>query len=115
MSGTSTPSCATVLDVRHRCRGLVAVDRDAHELGAGARQCGHLARGAFDVGGVGVGHRLHDDRRAAADDHAADVHGNRFMTFLRVHTATGVPEGADVTPGSGPALPAGKNFILPPM
>ena len=32
--------------------------------------------GALDVGGVGVGHRLHDDGRAAADDHGADADGN---------------------------------------
>ncbi len=73
-----------LLDVRHGGRRLVAVDRDAHQLGAGARQRRHLARGAFDVGGVGIGHRLHDDRRTAADDDAADIDGDRFMTFLRM-------------------------------
>ena len=62
-----------LLDARHGGGRLVAVDRDAHQLRAGARQRRHLARGAFDVGGVGIGHRLHDDRRAAADDDAADV------------------------------------------
>ena len=62
-----------LLDVRHGGGRLVAVDRDAHDLGAGARQRRDLARGAFDVGGVGIGHRLHDDRRAAADRDAADV------------------------------------------
>ena len=71
-----------LLDVRYRRRRLVAVDGDAHEFGAGAGERRHLARGALDVGGVGVGHRLHDDRRAAADHDAGDVHGNRFMTFL---------------------------------
>ena len=35
--------------------------------------------GAVDVGRVGVGHRLHDDRRAAADDHAADIDRNRLV------------------------------------
>ena len=33
--------------------------------------------GAVDVGGVGVGHRLHDDRRAAADRHIADLNRHR--------------------------------------
>ena len=31
-----------------------------------------LRDGALDIGGVGVGHRLHDDRRAAADGDIAD-------------------------------------------
>ena len=37
-----------------------------------ARARRRLARGGFDVGGVGVGHRLHDDRGIAADDDAAN-------------------------------------------
>ena len=57
-----------VADVGDGLGGLVAVDGDAHELGAGARQRRNLIDGRGDVGGVGVGHRLHDDRRAAADD-----------------------------------------------
>ena len=65
-----------VADVRHGLGRLVAVDRDAHDLGAGAGQRRPLARGRLHVGGVGVGHRLHDDRRIAADDDAADVDGN---------------------------------------
>ena len=71
-----------VLDVRHGGRRLVAVDGDAHQLGAGARQRRHLAGGALHVGGVGIGHRLHDDRGAAADHDAADIHPDRFMTLL---------------------------------
>ena len=31
---------------------------------------------AFHVGRVGVGHRLHDDGRIAADGDAADIDGN---------------------------------------
>ncbi len=62
-----------LLDVRHGGRRLVAVDRDAHDLGTGARQRRDLPGGAFDIGGVGIGHRLHDDRRTAADRHAADI------------------------------------------
>ena len=65
-----------VADMRHRGRGLVAIDGDAHEFGAGARQRRHLPRGAVDIGGVGIGHRLHDDRGAAADRHAADIDGD---------------------------------------
>ncbi len=68
-----------VLDVRHGRGGLVAVDRDAHDLGARTRQRRHLPHGAFDIGGVGVGHRLHHDRRAAADGHIADLDGDGLV------------------------------------
>ena len=61
------------LDVRHGGCGLVAVDRDAHDLRAGARQRRHLGGGAGNIGGVRIGHRLHDDRGVAADGHAADI------------------------------------------
>ena len=61
-----------VADMRHGGRGLVAIHRDADHFGAGARQRCDLLDGALDVGGVGVGHRLHDDRRAAADGDVAD-------------------------------------------
>jgi hypothetical protein len=35
-----------VADVRHGLGGLVAVDRDAHDLGAGTGKLGRLPRGA---------------------------------------------------------------------
>jgi hypothetical protein len=62
--------------MRHRLGGLVAVDRDAHDLGAGAGKLGRLPRGPLDVCRVGVGHRLHDDGSIATDHDAADVDGN---------------------------------------
>ena len=65
--------------MRHGGGGLVAVDRDAHHFGAGARQCGDLRDGALDIGGVGVGHRLHHDRRAATDGDIADHDLGGFM------------------------------------
>ena len=58
-----------VADMRHGRGGLVAVDGQAHQFGARPRQRRDLAGGRLDVGGVGVGHRLDDDRRAAADHH----------------------------------------------
>ena len=61
-----------VADVRNGGGSLLAVDRDAHHLGAGARQRRDLRDGAFDIGGIGIRHRLHDDRRAAADGDIAD-------------------------------------------
>ena len=70
-----------LLDVRHGGGGLVAVDGDAHDLRAGARQRRDLLRRRLHVGGVGVGHRLHDDRCAAADGDLADVDGDGLMPF----------------------------------
>ena len=59
-------SCSRI--ARHRGGRFGGVDGDAHHLGAGARQLLDLDRGGDRVRGIGVGHRLHDDRRAAADD-----------------------------------------------
>jgi len=61
-----------VADMRHRGRGLIAVDRDPHQFRTRARQCGDLGHRAFNIGGVSIGHRLHDDRRAPADGDIAD-------------------------------------------
>ena len=66
-------------DVRHRGRRLVAVDRDAHDFRTGARQRRDLLGGRLDIGGVGIGHRLHHDGCAAADGDIADLHGNGFV------------------------------------
>ena len=47
-------------DLRDGGGALVAVDGDAHDLGAGAVQRGDLRDRLVDVGRVGVGHRLDD-------------------------------------------------------
>ena len=59
--------------MRHGLGRLVAVDGDANELGTGAGESGDLRYRPVDVGGVGVGHRLHDDGCVAADRHARDA------------------------------------------
>ncbi|GAH64959.1 unnamed protein product, partial [marine sediment metagenome] len=41
-------------------------------LRSGARELGDLFRRRRDIGRIGIRHRLHDDRRRAADVHAAD-------------------------------------------
>ena len=74
ISGTSQPAASRRrADRRHRARGLEVVDRDPHQLRAGFRQRRDLRERRRHVGGVGIGHRLHDHRRAAADADAADV------------------------------------------
>src|SRR5579864_2768809 len=60
-------------DLRQCSRGFRGVDRHAHELGSGVGERVHLRDGCGDIGGVGVRHRLHDDRRAAADAHPGDI------------------------------------------
>jgi hypothetical protein len=59
-------------DARHLRRSLRRVDGDAHQLRTGARQLLHLLGGRLRVGSVGIGHRLHHHRRAAADQHVLD-------------------------------------------
>ena len=66
-----------------RRRGLVAVDGNSHDLRAGARQRRDLLYGPRDIGGIGIGHRLHDNGCAAADGHLADLHGNGLMPSAR--------------------------------
>jgi hypothetical protein len=50
------------------CGGrMTSVHSDADKLRTGASELLDLQSGAFDVHGVGVGHRLDDDRVLAAD------------------------------------------------
>ena len=74
-------------DVGHGFGGVVVVDGDADELGAGAGEGGDLLDGGLDVGGVGVGHRLDDDRGVGADTDAAYVDGDRFSAVNSGHMA----------------------------
>ena len=67
-------------DLGHCRSGSLVVDGDADDLAAGCRQRGHLFDGGRDVGRVGVGHRLHDDRAAGTDRHATDHHGGRVAS-----------------------------------
>jgi hypothetical protein len=55
------------------CR-FAGIDRHTHELGSGARERLYLPHRRFDVGGVGIGHRLHHDGGAAPDADACDAH-----------------------------------------
>jgi len=51
---------------------LLARDRAADDVGAGLGDLVDLLHRRRQVGGLGLGHRLHRDRRAAADRHLAD-------------------------------------------
>ena len=53
--------------------GVLVVHGDADDLGAGEGEGFDLLDGGGDVGGVGVGHRLHDDGDFPADADLADL------------------------------------------
>ena len=70
-------------DGGHGARGLVGIDRHAHELAAGAVQRAHLRGSGGHVGGVGVGHGLDDDWLRTANQDAA--HTDRDGRTSRGH------------------------------
>src|ERR1019366_8635470 len=65
--------------------GLLCVHGDPNEFGAGARQRHHLVHRGGRVGGVGVGHGLHDDRMIAANLHPSHVHDGRLAAESHCH------------------------------
>ena len=65
-------------NVRDGLGGLVVVDGDADEFGAGFNELGDLLDGRGGIGRVGVGHGLHDDGSLGADFYASDANGNRL-------------------------------------
>ncbi len=70
-----------LLDMRHGGGCLVAVNRNAHDFRTSPRQVRDLLGGRLDVGGIGIGHRLHDNGRAAADGDVANLYGDGSMPF----------------------------------
>ena len=75
-------------DLRDRSSTLITIDGDAHQLRAGPVKGGNLCNGRIDIGRIGIGHRLHDDRRTAADHHAADIDANRLLARKNAHVAS---------------------------
>ncbi len=67
-----------LLDLRHGRCSLGDVHRDADQFGARLRELNALPRGACGVRCIGIGHRLDDDGRAAADGDSPDFHCMRF-------------------------------------
>ena len=83
--GDGNPELIELLDnARDGGSGSVIVHRDAHQFRSGAGQGRSLLDGAFDVGGIGIGHRLHDHGGIAAHLHLADGGRNCFSaTYFR--------------------------------
>ncbi len=72
-------------DVRHRLGRRLIVDRHPHQLAPRLVQRPYLRRGGVHVGGVGVGHRLDDDRVVAAHFDAAHVHADGLPAVILGH------------------------------
>ena len=68
---TGIGDCATI--VLQRLGVLLAGHGDAHDVGARVGDGADLLHRRGEVRGLGLGHRLHGDGRAAADRDAADV------------------------------------------
>ncbi len=77
-----------LLDFGHSGGGFGKIHGDADHLRAGGGQLDALLRGGGDVGGVGIGHGLNDDGRAAADGHVADLHAMSLLS-MRHRYSTG--------------------------
>ena len=72
-------------DDRDRLGGLVVVDGDAHQLRSGVGELRDLDGGGVGIGGVGVRHRLDDDRVRRSDRDVADQHGQGRAADDGVH------------------------------
>src|SRR5580765_3564778 len=74
-------------DARYgRRRGFV-VHRHPHELAAGLVQGTDLGHRGGHVGGVGIGHRLDDDRVSTAHLHATHVHDHATSAAVCGHAS----------------------------
>ena len=56
----------------------------AHDITAGLSQRAHLRKRRLGIGGIGAGHGLNHDRRAATDLHVAHVHRARQLAGQRM-------------------------------
>ena len=72
-------------NARNGRRCLFVVDGDAYQFRPGARQRGTLLDGRSNVGGIGVGHRLHHNGCIRADAHAANGDGHGLSTRNHSH------------------------------
>ncbi len=66
--------------------GFVVVDGHANNLRPGHGEGGHLLDGRGDVRGIGVGHRLHDNRDFPAYANIADLDGGCLPTLNLRHS-----------------------------
>ena len=62
-----------VADHRDLFGGVFGIDGDADQFRARRRQLGHLICGCLGVGGIGVGHRLHDNRMPGTNGDTGNI------------------------------------------
>ena len=72
----------TLLDFWDGRCGIRLVHSDSHQLGAGVDELEALRCRGGRVRSVGQRHRLHGNRRAAANSHVADAYLNRWICLL---------------------------------
>ncbi len=88
----------SLADRGHGGGGLLGVDGDPHQFGTGRGERLDLGDGCADVGGIGVGHRLHHDGRAAAD---GDVtHARRARAVADDRRVSGIAHGSRLRSGA---------------
>ena len=74
-------------DMRHRRRRRRRVHGNAHQFRTGLGQRPHLHRRAFGVLGIGIGHALHEDRRATANAVRPDRNADAGVAWRLEDTA----------------------------
>ena len=79
------PCLASPSTMWERLPQPLVVHRHAHQFRSGACQRGAPVDGAGDVGGIGIGHRLHHDWCIAAHAYSADQAGDGFSTVNVSH------------------------------
>ena len=84
-------------DTRHGRGRFGRVHRDPYEFGSGPGERHDLFRRAGDVRGIGVGHRLDDDRGVTADGDGADLDLEGATTDGQGHGATRLADGTGRT------------------
>ncbi len=73
---------------RYRSRRFERIDRDAHQFRPGLGQGLNLLDGCGDIGGIGVGHRLHHDGRITTDQNMTNPHlAGGTTDYLRHHSS----------------------------
>ena len=75
-------------DVRNGGGGVLVVDGDADDLRAGKGQGRDLFDGAGNVGRIGVGHGLDDDRDLPADANVANFDRGCFSALNLRHNSS---------------------------
>ena len=73
----------TLFDMRDGSGGLLAVNGNAHQFRSGTGQRHHLFDGRVNIGRIGIGHGLHDNRRAPAHTNALDINRHALMAGQR--------------------------------